>query len=311
MSVYLVTGGAGFIGSNIVKTLLSKGDKVRVLDNFSTGKRENITSFKNNNNFGIFEGDLRSFHIVREAVKGCDFILHQGALPSVPRSINDPITSNDVNILGTLNVLEAAKEFGVKRVVYASSSSVYGDTEILPKVETMPVNPLSPYAVTKYAAERYCEIYYKLYGLETVCLRYFNVFGPNQDPASQYSAVIPKFIKAVMEDKSPVIFGDGNQSRDFTYVMNNVNANLLACKADGAAGEVFNIACGESYTLLNLVNSINKILGKNVKPVFDKTRMGDIMHSLACIDKIKLKLGFKPVVYFYEGLKETVSSIIK
>lgn len=300
---YLVTGGAGFIGSNIVKELLKIGEQVRVLDNFSTGKRENIFEFKANSEFQLIEGDLRSFHIVRAAVKGVDFILHQGALPSVPRSINDPITSNDVNILGTLNILEAAKEFGVKRVIYASSSSVYGNSKSLPKVEDMPVAPLSPYALSKYTAERYCQIYYKIYGLETVCLRYFNVFGPNQDPASQYSAVIPKFIKFIREGKQPVIYGDGLQSRDFTFVCNNVEANMLACYADKVVGEVFNIACGERFTLLDLVESINSILGSNIQPLFEKERTGEVKHSLASIEKAKNILGFKVNTKFKEGLR--------
>lgn len=304
--LYLVTGGAGFIGSNIVKEILHRGDKVRVLDNFATGKRENILFYNDHPNLEMIEGDLRSFHIVRNAVKGVDYVLHQGALPSVPRSINDPITSNDVNILGTLNVLEAAKEFKVKRVVFASSSSVYGNTETLPKVETMPVAPLSPYAVTKYAAERYCQIYTQIYGLETVCLRYFNVFGPNQDPTSQYSAVIPKFIKAIQEDRQPVIFGDGSQSRDFTFVTNNVEANLLACVAEKAAGEVFNIACGIKYTLIELVNEINKVLGKNIEPIFDKDRTGDVKHSLADISKAQNLLGYNVKVAFSEGIRQTV-----
>ena len=304
--MYLVTGGAGFIGSNIVKEILRRGDKVRVLDNFATGKRENILHYKDNPNFEMFEGDIRSFHVVRDAVKGVDFVLHQGALPSVPRSINDPITSNDVNILGTLNVLEAAKEFKVKRVVFASSSSVYGNSETMPKVETMPVAPLSPYAITKYAAERYCQIYFQLYGLETVCLRYFNVFGPNQDPTSQYSAVIPKFIKAIQNDISPIIFGDGYQSRDFTFVANNVEANLQACVANNVAGEVFNIACGTRYTLIELVNEINKVLGKDVAPTFDKDRTGDVKHSLADIDKAINLLGYKVKVAFAEGIQRTV-----
>lgn len=307
-STILVTGGAGFIGSNIVKRLLELGNKVRVLDNFSTGKRDNIFPFKSNPKFNIFEGDLRSFHIVRDAVKGCEFILHQGALPSVPRSIQDPITSNDVNILGTLNILEAAKEFGVKRVVYASSSSVYGNSETLPKVEDMPVNPLSPYAVTKYASERYCQTYFWLYGLETVSLRYFNVFGPNQDPTSQYSAVIPKFIKAIMHNESPVIYGDGLQSRDFTFVENNVQANILACLAPNAAGEVFNIACGERFTLIDLVNEINNILGKNIEAKFDKDRAGDVKHSLASIQKAKGSLKFNPIISFKNGLKKTMEN---
>lgn len=307
---YLVTGGAGFIGSNIVAELLERGEKVRVLDNFSTGKRENLNPFLSNPNFELIEGDLRSFHIVREAVQNITFVLHQGALPSVPRSIKDPLTSNNVNILGTLNVLEAAKEFGVKRVVYASSSSVYGDSEILPKVESMSINPLSPYALSKYAAERYCQIYNNLYGLESVCLRYFNVFGPNQDPTSQYSAVIPKFIKLIKNEVSPTIYGDGLQSRDFTYVSNNVEANILACTVENVEGHIFNIACGKRYTLLDLVKLINKILKKNIKPKFDSKRPGDVLHSLAGIDKAKQLLQYKVFVDFEDGLKKLIESNI-
>jgi len=304
---YLVTGGAGFIGSNLVRKLLEMNEDVRILDNFATGKRENVLPLINNAHLTVIEGDLRSFHIVRTAVKGVDYILHQGALPSVPRSINDPITTNDVNILGTLNILEAAKEFGVKRVICASSSSIYGNSETLPKVETMPVNPMSPYALTKYAQERYCQIYYNLYGLETVALRYFNVFGPNQDPTSQYSAVIPKFIKLMREDKEPVIYGDGTQSRDFTYVDNVVYANLLACNAEKAAGEVINIACGESYTLRELVKMINEILGKNIEPKFDPERPGDVKHSWAGIEKAKELLDYEVKVVFKEGLARTIN----
>ncbi len=303
---YLVTGGAGFIGSNIVSVLLAQGHEVRVLDNFATGKRENILPLMKNENLTMIEGDLRSFHIVRAAVKGVDFILHQGALPSVPRSINDPITSNDVNILGMLNILEAAKEFGVKRVVCASSSSIYGNSETLPKEETMPVNPLSPYALTKYAQERYCQIFSQIYGLETVALRYFNVFGPNQDPTSQYSAVIPKFVKLIMANKEPVIYGDGSQSRDFTFVENNVWANIQACTAPHAAGEVINIACGERYTLIELVQMINEILGKHIEPRFEPDRAGDVKHSLAAIDKAKAVLGYQVRVDFKEGLARTI-----
>jgi len=306
---YLVTGGAGFIGSNIVKELLNQEQTVVVLDNFSTGKRENILPFVKNPNFTMIEGDLRSFHIVRSAVKGVDYILHQGALPSVPRSINDPITTNDVNILGMLNILEAAKEFEVKRVVVASSSSIYGNSETLPKVENMPVNPLSPYALTKYAQERYCQIFSQIYGLETVSLRYFNVFGPNQDPNSQYSAVIPKFIKLIMAGKEPVIYGDGIQSRDFTFVENNVWANIQACTAPKAAGEVINIACGERYTLIDLVNMINEILGTSVEPKFESDRTGDVKHSLAGIEKAQELLGYSVRVDFKEGLERTIETL--
>ncbi|MCB5224438.1 MAG: SDR family oxidoreductase [Candidatus Cloacimonadaceae bacterium] len=303
---YLVTGGAGFIGSNIVQELLRQGMEVRVLDNFATGKRENILPLLKNPQLSLFEGDLRSFHIVRAAVKGVDYILHQGALPSVPRSITDPITSNDVNILGTLNLLEAAREFGVKRVVCASSSSIYGNSESLPKVESMPVNPMSPYALTKYAQERYCQVFYQLYGLETVSLRYFNVFGPNQDPSSQYSAVIPKFIRLIQQDREPIIYGDGSQSRDFTYVENNVWANIQACTAPKAAGEVINVACGERYTLLDLVQMINSILGKDIQPRFEPERPGDVKHSLAGIDKARELLDYEVRVDFREGLERTV-----
>jgi nucleoside-diphosphate-sugar epimerase len=303
---YLVTGGAGFIGSNIVKELLQKEQKVRVLDNFATGKRENLFEFKSNPDFELIEGDLRSFHVVRTAVKGMDYILHQGALPSVPRSIHDPLTTNDVNILGTLNILEAAKEFGVKRVVYASSSSIYGDNKTLPKNEDMSINPLSPYALSKYTGEHYCRIFTRIYGLETVCLRYFNVFGPNQDPTSQYSAVIPKFIRMMSEGKRPIIYGDGTQSRDFTYVSNIVAANLLACTVEGIGGELFNIACGQSYTLLHLVDTLNRILETNIEPMFEEERPGDVKHSLADISRAEEKLGFRVITRFEEGLTELV-----
>ncbi|MDQ7799465.1 MAG: SDR family oxidoreductase [Candidatus Edwardsbacteria bacterium] len=299
---YLVTGGAGFIGSNLTAELLNSGAQVRVLDNFSTGKRENLLPFKGHQNMELIEGDLRSFHIVRQAVKGIDYVLHQGALPSVPRSIADPITTNDVNILGTLNVLEAAKEFGVKRVVYASSSSIYGDSPTLPKTEDMPVRPLSPYALSKYTGERYCQIYHRVYGLETVCLRYFNVFGPNQDPTSQYSAVIPKFIKSIREDRQPIIYGDGTQSRDFTYVANVVFANILACRASNVSGEVFNIACSESHNLNDLVGEVNKILGKNIKPIYQTERSGDVKYSLADVKKARKILNYTPKVNFMQGL---------
>lgn len=306
MNKYLVTGGAGFIGSNIVKELLKKGMHVRVLDNFSTGRRTNVLGFMSEPRFELFEGDLRSFHIVRDAVKGMDFVLHQGALPSVPRSVADPITTNDINILGTLNILEAAKEFKVKRVVFASSSSVYGDSETLPKREEMPIQPCSPYALSKYAGERYCQIYNKIYHLETVALRYFNVFGPNQDPTSQYSAVIPKFIKLLKGDTRPVIYGDGSQSRDFTFVENVVQANLLACTVPNVAGEVFNIACGERFTLLELVKILNELLRKKIEPVFETARPGDVKHSLASIEKAKKSLGFDVLCGFQEGLEKLV-----
>ncbi|MBC8184618.1 SDR family oxidoreductase [candidate division KSB1 bacterium] len=320
MSLYLVTGGAGFIGSNIVEELLRRNQKVRILDNFSTGKRENITRVKeileseNINNLEkleVVEGDIRSYHIVREAIEGVDFILHQAALPSVPRSVKDPLTSNEVNVVGTLNILNAAKEIKVKRIVYASSSSVYGDLEVLPKTEDMLPKPLSPYAVSKLAAEKYCQVFTNLYGLETIVLRYFNVFGPRQDPNSQYSAVIPKFIKIIKEGKSPTVFGDGEQSRDFTYVSNVVDANLLACKknTEELSGEVFNAAFGKRITINELVNSINDILKTNTKPDYKEPRPGDVKHSLSNIGKIRQLLDYEPEVDFFEGLKRVINSM--
>lgn len=306
---YLITGGAGFIGSNIAKELLARGEKVRVLDNFSTGRRENIEGFKNNPNFELVEGDLRDLETVKKACEGVDFVLHQGALPSVPRSIKDPVGVNGVNTLGTLNVLEAAKDLGVKRVIFASSSSIYGNNPTLPKHEEMPISPLSPYALTKYAGERYCQLYHQLYGLETVALRYFNVFGPNQDPNSEYSAVIPKFIKLMNENKRPIIYGDGLQSRDFTFVANNVSANILACTAEKASGQVINIACGGRYTLLDLIKGINEILGKNIEPEFQPERFGEVKHSMADISRAKEVLGFSVKTEFKEGLEETIKSM--
>ena len=328
MAHYLVTGGAGFIGSNIVEELLRRKQKVRILDNFSTGKRETVeflinkaSKLKNSNgkknngnsNLEVFEGDLRSYHIVREAVEGVDYILHQGALPSVPRSVRDPITSNEVNVVGTLNILNAAKETKVRRIVYASSSSCYGDLAQLPKTEDMLPNPLSPYAVSKLAAEKYCQVFYKLYNLETVSVRYFNVFGPRQDPTSQYSAVIPKFISIMMTSKAPVIYGDGEQSRDFTYVQNVVEANLQACEVghEELAGEVFNIAYGKRITLNDLVEKINGILGTTIKAVYSEPRAGDIKHSLANIGKARQFLGYDPKFDFDQGLKMTIDTMRK
>ncbi|GAB4379268.1 MAG: SDR family oxidoreductase [Calditrichia bacterium] len=301
---YLVTGGGGFIGSNIVHELVKRGHEVRVLDNFSTGRRENLADLRDK--IELIEGDLRSYHIVREAVEGVDFILHQGALPSVPRSIKDPITSNEVNVAGTLNVLDAAVSHKVKRVVFASSSSIYGDSERLPKQEDMLPNPLSPYAVSKLAGEKYCQVFAKIYNLHTVALRYFNVFGPRQDPNSQYSAVIPKFIKAMLNDKQPVIYGDGEQSRDFTFVTNVVQANVLATEADFPPGMVFNCACHERINLNFLVQKINSILNKNITPVWTDPRPGDVKHSFADIDRIQKYLGYQPTVLFEEGLQKTI-----
>ncbi|MFC2093012.1 SDR family oxidoreductase [Bacteroidota bacterium] len=301
---FLVTGGAGFIGSNIVEELLKKGHSVRVLDNFSTGKRENLGEFKSD--IELFEGDIRSYHIVRQAVNGIEVILHQAALPSVPRSINDPITTNEVNVMGTLNILDAAKDAGVKRIIYASSSSVYGDNPVLPKREDMLPNPLSPYAVSKLAGEKYCHVFSKLYGIETVILRYFNVFGPRQDPNSQYSAVIPKFIKLMSKNQRPTIYGDGTQSRDFTYVANIVKGNLLAATKDVKSGLVMNCANHGQVTLNELVKQINNLLNKNIEPIYADPRPGDIKHSFANIDKIKNSIEFIPRINFVSGLDLTI-----
>jgi len=309
MKTYLVTGGAGFIGSNLVEELLKRGDRVRILDNFSTGKRENILPFRDD--IEVFEGDIRSYHVVHEAVRGVDFILHQAALPSVPRSIADPITTHEVNTNGTLNVLNAAKDLGVQRVVFASSSSIYGNNPELPKHEEMMPIPLSPYAVSKLTGEKYMKVFNQLYGLETVSLRYFNVFGPRQDPSSQYSAVIPRFITAMHRGVSPVVYGDGEQSRDFTFVSNVVRANLLACTANDAAGEEMNIACHERTTLNELVAGINIVLGANIKPQYAEPRMGDVKHSYAAIEKARTLIGYSPEVGFTDGLKTTADSFIK
>jgi nucleoside-diphosphate-sugar epimerase len=307
MPLYLVTGGAGFIGSNIVESIVKRGGKVRVLDNFATGKRENLSAWMDR--IELVEGDIRSFHLVREAVEGVDFILHQAALPSVPRSVKDPITSNEVNVSGTLNILEAARAEGVERVVYASSSSIYGDLETLPKTEDMLPKPLSPYAVSKLAGEKYCQVFTRLYGLKTISLRYFNVFGPRQDPNSQYAAVIPRFIRMIRKDEPPVVFGDGEQSRDFTFVENVVHANLLACEEHTAefSGEVFNVACCRRVTMNRMIDFINRGLGKSVKPSFSPPRAGDVKHSLANIGKARQLLGYAVKVEFEEGLKQIIS----
>jgi nucleoside-diphosphate-sugar epimerase len=306
MTRYLVTGGAGFIGSNLVSALVARKASVRVLDNFSTGKRENLQSVIDQ--IELVEGSLTSLADCERAVKGVDFVLHQGALPSVPKSVAQPIASNEANIVGTLNLLTAARDAGVKRVVYAASSSAYGDTPTLPKVETMSGNPRSPYAVQKYTGELYCRVFHETYGLETVALRYFNIFGPRQDPTSQYSAVIPKFIKATLRDEAPTIYGDGEQSRDFTYIDNVVHANLSACTAPSAcAGQVMNIACGERIDLKTLAALIREILGKGKLPEFASSRVGDVKHSLADISKARSLIGYEVLVPFREGLERTIA----
>ena len=306
MAKYLVTGGAGFIGSHIVEALVRRGDRVRVLDDFSTGKRENLDGSWEEVEF--IEGSLTDADMVRDAVDGVDFVLHQGALPSVPRSVADPARSNEVNVSGTLNVLIAARDAGVRRVVYAASSSAYGDSTTLPKHEGLPPNPLSPYAASKLAGEHYCRAFYQVYDLDTVCLRYFNVFGPRQDPASQYAAVIPKFVTMMLRGERPTIFGDGTQSRDFTYVSDVAQANLRACDApDAASGQVLNVACGERHTLLELVALLNGILGTQLAPVLSAPRPGDVQHSLADIARACALIGFRPEVPFEEGLSRTVA----
>ena len=305
MATHLVTGGAGFIGSNIVRELVARGEGVRVLDNFSTGRRENLAEVLND--IELIEGDVRDPSACRRAVAGVEYVLHQGAIPSVQRSVDDPSISNDANVSGTLNLLIAARDAGVRRVVYASSSSVYGDSPTLPKHEDMTPRPRSPYAVSKLAAEYYCQVFTEVYGLETVSLRYFNVFGPRQDPTSQYSAVIPLFVQAMLAGEPPVVYGDGLQSRDFTYVSNNVEANLLAATVPGVAGRVFNIACGKRYTLLDLIAMLNDILGTRIDPVFAPPRHGDVKHSLADIRLAQEQMSYTVDVDFEMGLERTVT----
>jgi len=304
MDKYLVTGGAGFIGSNITQELVKRGHAVRVVDNFITGKKENIASFLDD--IELIEGDIRDYETCRRALEGVDFVLHQAALPSVPRSIKDPLLTNEINIKGTLNLLLASRDKGVKRFVFASSSSVYGDDPNLPKKEGTLGNPLSPYALSKLVGEKYCQVFSQLYGLSTVCLRYFNIFGPRQDPLSPYAAAIPNFISRMLKGERPTIFGDGEQSRDFTYVSNVVEANILASKARDVSGEVFNIACGERTTVNSLALKINEILKDEISPSYDKPRPGDIRHSYADISKARKMLKYEPLVPFGEGLKETI-----
>lgn len=301
---FVVTGGAGFIGSNIVDRLVTGGNEVVVIDNLLTSSMDNLKDIMSRIKF--VNGDIQDLDLLVREFEGVDYVLHQAALASVPRSIENPIASNQNNIDGTLNVLVAARDAGVKRVVYAASSSAYGNTPTLPKHEGMASDPLSPYAITKLVGEQYCKVFYNIYGLETVALRYFNVFGPRQDPNSQYAAVIPKFITAMLNDERPVIYGDGEQSRDFTYVQNNVDANLLACTAPNAAGKMFNVACGERITLNQLVELLNDILGKDIEPVYEEERAGDVKHSLADISLARDIMRYEPEYGFKEGLLKTV-----
>ena len=305
MSRYLVTGGAGFIGSHLVETLLDRGEEVRVLDNFLTGKRENLASF--GGRLELLEGDLRDPDACRRAVDGVDFVLHEAALPSVPRSVADPFTTDEINVRGTLNLLWAAARAKVRRLVFASSSSVYGDAPGLPKREGEEGKPRSPYAASKWEGEKYLQVFAKTFDLETVSLRYFNVFGPRQDPASQYAAAVPLFITRILRGEAPTVFGDGEQSRDFTYVANVVEANLLACTAGGAAGGVFNVACADRITVNVLIAKINEILGKSIAPVYAAPRPRDIRHSFADISAAERELGYRPVVGFEEGLRRTIA----
>jgi nucleoside-diphosphate-sugar epimerase len=302
----LVTGGAGFIGSNLVERLAHESHDVRVLDNFATGHRENLAGLFDE--IDLVEGDIQSYERVHNAVRGCELVFHLAALPSVPRSIQDPLTSNASNVIGTLNVLLAARDEGVRRVVYASSSSVYGANPELPKREEMPALPIAPYAVAKLAAETYCRSFFEVYGLETVSLRFFNVFGPRQDPLSQYAAVIPNFISALLDGESPVVFGDGEQSRDFTYVDNVVDANLGALESPTAPGRVYNIACNDSVTLNELADELRELMGAHARPVHAAPRPGEVRHSLASIDAARHDLGYEPKVTLREGLRRTIAA---
>lgn len=304
MSTFCVTGGAGFIGSNIVEALVAQGDAVRVVDNLSTGRAENLEVFASKIEF--IEADICDTRRLREIFSGVDVVFHEAAIPSVQKSILDPEQSNHSNISGTLAVLVAARDAQVKRVVLASSSSVYGEAPALPKAESMPAHPISPYGVMKYVGELYAQLFTKLYGLETIALRYFNVFGPRQDPTSEYSGVLSKFITLLLQEKQPVIYGDGEQSRDFTFIENVVAANLLAAQATQGIGEVINVAVGRRYSLNQALEVLNRILSSHVQPRYEAPRAGDIRHSLADITRARTLLGYEPQVDFETGLRRTV-----
>ena len=304
MSKYLVTGIAGFIGSSIARELLARGEHVRGVDSFATGKRENITEILDRIDFR--EGDITDLDAMREHCAGIEFVIHQAAIPSVPKSVLDPLGSNRANVDGTLNVLVAARDAKVRRVVFAASSSAYGDTPTLPKHEQMRPDPISPYAVAKLASEHYMISFYRCYGLETVCLRYFNIFGPRQDPTSPYSGVLAKFITQMLRGEQPTIHGDGEQSRDFTYIDNAVEANLLACAAQKAAGQMFNVATGRRVTLNETFKLLQGLTGYSGRPKYGPEREGDVKHSLADISLAEAGLGYKPFVDFEEGLRRTV-----
>jgi UDP-N-acetylglucosamine/UDP-N-acetyl-alpha-D-glucosaminouronate 4-epimerase len=304
----LVTGGGGFIGSHLAEHLLQRGFRVRVLDNFATGRRENVSQLAGK--FELIEGDIQSYQRVEKAVSGCEVVLHQAALPSVQRSIHDPLTSNATNVIGTLNILLAARDHGVRRVVCASSSSVYGSTSgTRPKREDDAAVPISPYATAKLAGELYGRTFHGVFGLDVVALRYFNVFGPRQDPTSQYAAVIPRFIAALAAGRRPVVFGDGEQSRDFTYVENVVRANALAMDAPGIAGKVYNVACGERVTLNRLLWEMRDLLGVDIHPVYTAPRPGDVKHSVADLSLARRELGYEPAVPLRDGLERTLEHV--
>lgn len=304
MALYVVTGGSGFIGSHIVDELLRRGETVRALDNLSTGRKENLDHARGRIEF--FNLDIRDLEKIRPVFDGASYVVHLAALPSVPRSVEDPLTSNAVNIDGTLNVLLAARDAKVKRLVFSASSSAYGDNPEFPRVETQTPRPLSPYALGKLAGEYYCQLFTQLYGFETVALRYFNIFGPRQNPYSPYTGVLTIFISAYLRGEQPTIFGDGEQSRDFTYVGNCVQATLLACTAPSAAGQVINVGVGEQFTLNRTIELLNQVFGREVKPQYAAPRAGDVRDSLANIDKARALLGYQPQVRYEEGLRRTV-----
>jgi nucleoside-diphosphate-sugar epimerase len=305
MEKFLVTGGAGFIGSNICKELISQGCFVRVVDNLLTGKKSNLASIIDEVDF--IQADMGDAEVAQSAMKDIDVVLHQGALPSVPRSVVDPAATHRHCVDATFTLLLAARDAGIKRFVYAASSSAYGDTPTLPKVETMPPMPLSPYAAAKLVGEYYCSVFYQVFGLETISLRYFNVFGPQQDPKSQYAAAIPAFVTAILKDKPPTIYGDGEQSRDFTYIDNVVDANLLAARAKHTEGEVINIACGQAVTVNAIIALINELLSKDIKPNYTDPRPGDVKHSLADIALAEKLIGYKTKVPFKQGLQLAIN----
>lgn len=301
---YLVTGGAGFIGSHLVERLVAMGASVRVLDDFSTGKRTNLDRFLSK--IELLEGDIRLARVCAAACQGVDVVLHEAALPSVPKSLSDPATTHEVNVNGTLNMLIAARDAGVRRFIYAASSSAYGETPTLPKIETIPPEPLSPYAVQKLLGELYCQVFCRCYGLQTLSLRYFNVFGPRQDPTSQYAAAIPAFVTAILRGEPPVVYGDGEQTRDFTHVENVVAANLMGARAPRTCGEVLNIACGEHVSVNQVIREINRLLKREVKPKYVPARTGDIRDSWADISLAQRAIGYRPTVSFADGLTRAI-----